>query len=191
MSEDIDLDKIMADVFGAQGQTKQDQQFYVSYNEMNKIVVFGNLKHKENDGNQFIIVERDVFDELSNSTVGNYVVDADNNTVIDIAGNLTSKNASLPQVSKWAESSLVKLTFVKRTRQLHINVRTQLPAMKTVWLVPRANYMVPLLTIDLQSQGDTVLDVPKFNNSNSCQLLSQTPIEAFASYREVDNEKDL
>ena len=114
MSEDIDLDKIMADVFGAQGQTKQDQQFYVSYNEMNKIVVFGNLKHKENDGNQFIIVERDVFDELSNSTVGNYVVDADNNTVIDIAGNLTSKNASLPQVSKWAESSLVKLTFVKR-----------------------------------------------------------------------------
>ena len=51
--------------------------------------------------------------------------------------------------------------------------------------------MIPLLTVELQAQQETFIDVPTFNKSNSCQLLTDTNIEAFASYREVDNETDL
>ena len=190
MSEDVDLDKIMADIFGAQTQAPAEQMFYVSYNEMNKILGFGKLERKDDDA-EHIVVTRDIFDELSNNTVGNYVVDVENNTVVDIASNQVEKNKNLSQLTEWLDTSIAKLTFIKSTRQLYVNVRTQLPTKRTVWLVPRANYMIPLLTLELQAQQETFIDVPTFNNSNSCQLITDTNIEAFASYREVDNETDL
>ena len=119
------------------------------------------------------------------------VVDVENNTVVDIASNQVEKNKNLSQLTEWLDTSIAKLTFIKSTRQLYVNVRTQLPTKRTVWLVPKANYMIPLLTVELQAQQETFIDVPTFNKSNSCQLLTDTNIEAFASYREVDNETDL
>lgn len=187
MSDDVNLDKIMTDIFGAQQESVEDKKFFVNYDTLHKITSFGPL----NGDGEYIFVDRAVFDELSNSTVGNYIVDVTNNTVIDISGNQTAKNSRIPQVTNWVSTSIASLSFVKSTRQLHINVRTQLPTPKTVWIVPRGNYMIPLLTIQLQNAGETVLDVPKFLDSNSCQLLSETYIEIFTSFREVDNESDL
>lgn len=188
MSEDIDLDKMMADIFGAQ-KPSEEQKFYVTYNEMNRITGLG--KYKGNVEESHILVDRVLYDELSNNTLSNYIVDKDNNTVTDISGSQTQKNSRLSEVNRWSNKSLVQVTFVQDTRQLYVNVRSQLPNVKKIWIVPRGIYMIPLLTLDLQTVEESTHTVPKFGDSSSCQLLSQVDIDSFTSYREVVNETDL
>lgn len=188
MSEDVDLDKIMADIFGAQKQS-EEVKFYVKYDTLNKITEMGQFRGNV-DGDH-ILIDSVLFEELNNSTLSNYIVDTQNKTVIDISGSQTQKNSRLSEVKVWDDKSLAQITFVQSTRKLNVNIRTQLPNVKKIWIVPRGNYMIPLLTLDLQVVEQTSYDVPTFGDSTSCQLLSQVDIDSFTSYREVVNETDL
>jgi len=189
VSEEVNLDKLMSDIFGVQQPDVKEEKFYISYDTVNLITGFGKFKGKA-DGN-YILVDRLVFDELTENPTNNYIVDPDNSTIIDISGSQVQKNSRLSEVKEWSDNSIAQLTFIKNTRQIFIKIRSQLPQTKTVWIVPRGNYMIPLLTLDLQEIQEEYYNVPKFSDSNSCQILSQVDIDSFTSYREVVNEKDL
>lgn len=83
------------------------------------------------------------------------------------------------------------IQFVKSTRKLNVEVKSQLPAVKKVWIIPRGNYMIPLLELEIQNQGVFEYDIPTWQNSNECSCISNQDIEIFTAYREVEHETNL
>ena len=86
---------------------------------------------------------------------------------------------------------MITLQFVRSTRKLFVNVKSQLPSVKKVWIIPRGNYMVPLLKLEIQSQGMFEHDIPTWQDSTECSCISDQDIEIFTAYREVEHETDL
>lgn len=189
--EHVDLDKLMANIFGS--QQSAEQQFYLWYNELNCIVGFAGNIINDYENYTRINIDYDTFEMLSADNIHNYIIDttADPPVPVNINSNTINKNLSIPRIKKWTDNSLVKIQFVKQTRKLLVNVGSQLPAVKKVWIVPAGNYNVPLCYIELQQQGFYSYEIPQWLNSTSCWCISDQPIEIFTAYREVENEEDL
>lgn len=190
MSEEhIDLDKMMAEIFGSTPK-QEEQTFYLWYNNLNSIVGFGPTFVDEYKEYDYITITEEWFETLSNANLNNYIIDTDKKLPVDISGNELTKNVNLHKAGIWAER-LIQMQFVKSTRQLHIKCNTQLPSEKVLWIVPHGNYTVPLLTLKFSIPQEQIIDVPNWGKSNSCECISSQPIDIFTAYREVENEKDL
>lgn len=189
MEEDIDLDKLMAEIFNSQ-PVQEEATYYLWYNKLNCIVGFGPNLSEEYKDYEYITINEEWFEKLSNSNLNNFIIDLENEIPIDISGNDLTVNVNLHKAGPWTDR-LVSMQFVKSTRQLHLKVNTQLPSKKKMWIVATGNYTVPLLTLDIHNMTDEVIDIPNWQNTTSVECISNQAIEIFTAFREVEHEKDL
>lgn len=189
MTDDIDLDKMMAEIFGSTPK-QEEQTFYLWYNNLNSVVGFGPTFIDDYKDYDYITINKEWFETLSNSNLHNFIIDTEKQLPVDISGNDLIKNVNLHKAGPWSER-LIQMQFVKSTRQIHVKCNTQLPSEKVLWIVPHGNYTVPLLTLKLSIAQEQVIDVPNWGKSKSCECISNQPIDIFTAYREVENETDL
>lgn len=192
MSEEhIDLDALMAEIFGAQKPV--EPKFYLWYNDFNQVVGLSGKFLEDYNEYDYIEINRAMFDRLTNDNIHNYIIDLSSNppVPVDISTSDTVKNAKIPQVTEWVNNRILQIQYVKSNRKLHVNVKNHLPSAKKIWIIPAGNYMIPLLSLEMHQQGTFVYDVPEWQNSKSCWCISNQPIEIFTAYREVEHEEDL
>ena len=174
-------------------QKPAEKIFYLIYDNLNRIVSMSTKLNVEDSEHKVTTITREVFDKLNTHNLLNYIVDENVNppAPINIAGEQSYRSLEIPEVIHWADNRLVLIQFVKSTRKLNVEVKSQLPAVKKVWIIPRGNYMIPLLELEIQNQGVFEYDIPTWQNSNECSCISNQDIEIFTAYREVEHETDL
>jgi GH43 family beta-xylosidase len=132
---------------------------------------------------------------MQDVNLNNYIIDRDSDPVkiVDISSNAIRNNSMLHKLDTtlWNPERLVTLIFNKETRKLKINVRTFLPSMRKIWVVPKGNYMLSLAQIDLQSKQEIEYHIKEYKKINSCEIITEDDVNVFMAYKEIENEADL
>ena len=140
-------------------------------------------------------IDREKFLELQDVNLNNYIVDTSKDpvSIVDISGDLTRKSLKLSKVDPelWNEDRMVTLQFIKDTRTLKIKIKNQLPAQRRLWVVPKGMYMIQLADIKLFSATEQDYHIPPYKNISGCEIITQSDLNIFTAYRELENEKDL
>ncbi len=190
-----ELNKTMQDIFGTAKQKKEDEKFYLYYNNFGKILSLSANKIDDYKDEQYTFIDREKFLELQDVNLNNYIVDTAKQpvTIVDISGDLTRKSLKLCKVDPllWNKDRMVTLQFVKDTRTLKIKIKNQLPAQRRLWVVPKGMYMIQLADIKLFSATEQDYHIPPYKNISGCEIITQSDLNIFTAYRELENEKDL
>ena len=190
-----ELNKMMKDIFGTAKQKKEDEKFYLYYNNFGKILSLSANKIDDYKDEQYTFIDREKFLELQDVNLNNYIVDTAKQpvTIVDISGDLTRKSLKLCKVDPllWNKDRMVTLQFVKDTRTLKIKIKNQLPAQRRLWVVPKGMYMIQLADIKLFSATEQDYHIPPYKNISGCEIITQSDLNIFTAYRELENEKDL
>lgn len=190
-----ELNKMMQDIFGTAKQKKEDEKFYLYYNNFGKILSLSANKIDDYKDEQYTFIDREKFLELQDVNLNNYIVDTAKQpvTIVDISGDLTRKSLKLCKVDPllWNKDRMVTLQFVKDTRTLKIKIKNQLPAQRRLWVVPKGMYMIQLADIKLFSATEQDYHIPPYKNISGCEIITQSDLNIFTAYRELENEKDL
>ncbi len=190
-----ELNKMMQDIFGTAKQKKEDEKFYLYYNNFGKILSLSANKIEDYKDEEYTFIDREKFLELQEVNLNNYIVDTAKQpvTIVDISGDLTRKSLKLSKVDPllWNKDRMVTLQFVKDTRTLKIKIKNQLPAQRRLWVVPKGMYMIQLADIKLFSATEQDYHIPPYKNISGCEIITQSDLNIFTAYRELENEKDL
>tara|TARA_B100000242_G_scaffold293602_1_gene272255 strand:- start:2139 stop:2729 length:591 start_codon:yes stop_codon:yes gene_type:complete len=190
-----ELNKLMAKKFGSVQPNKQEQQFYLYYDMLGKILGMSSAPIEEHKDDHQMFIDREKFLELQDSNIHNFVVDSttDPVSIVDISADYTKKDINVPKLdpSLWIKTRIVTLQFVKDKRTLKIKVNNQLPAPRRIFVVPQGQYMRKLAEIILHSATNEDYHIPPYKNIDSCEVLTEQDLNSFVAYREVENEKDL
>ena len=190
-----ELNKMMQDIFGTAKQKKEDEKFYLYYNNFGKILSLSANTVEEFKDEAHTFIDREKFLELQDVNLNNYIVDTSKDpvSIVDISGDLTRKSLKLSKVDPelWNEDRMVTLQFIKDTRTLKIKIKNQLPAQRRLWVVPKGMYMIQLADIKLFSATEQDYHIPPYKNIAGCEIVTQSDLNIFTAYRELENEKDL
>lgn len=190
-----ELNKMMHDIFGTAKQKKEDEKFYLYYNNFGKILSLSANTVEEFKDEAHTFIDREKFLELQDVNLNNYIVDTSKDpvSIVDISGDLTRKSLKLSKVDPelWNEDRMVTLQFIKDTRTLKIKIKNQLPAQRRLWVVPKGMYMIQLADIKLFSATEQDYHIPPYKNIAGCEIVTQSDLNIFTAYRELENEKDL
>lgn len=190
-----ELNKMMHDIFGTAKQKKEDEKFYLYYNNFGKILSLSANTVEEFKDEEHTFIDREKFLELQDVNLNNYIVDTSKDpvSIVDISGDLTRKSLKLSKVDPelWNEDRMVTLQFIKDTRTLKIKIKNQLPAQRRLWVVPKGMYMIQLADIKLFSATEQDYHIPPYKNIAGCEIVTQSDLNIFTAYRELENEKDL
>ena len=190
-----ELNKMMQDIFGTAKQKKEDEKFYLYYNNFGKILSLSANIVEEFKDEAHTFIDREKFLELQDVNLNNYIVDTSKDpvSIVDISGDLTRKSLKLSKVDPelWNEDRMVTLQFIKDTRTLKIKIKNQLPAQRRLWVVPKGMYMIQLADIKLFSATEQDYHIPPYKNIAGCEIVTQSDLNIFTAYRELENEKGL
>ena len=191
-----ELNKMMADIFGSANKQEEDEQkFYLYYNTFGKILSLSANPVDDFKDDLSTFIDREKFLELQEVNLNNYIIDTSKDPVhiVDISGDLTRKSLKLSKVDPelWNEDRMVTLQFIKETRTLKIKVKNQLPAQRRIWIVPQGMYMMQLADIKLYGAKEEDYHIPPYKNIKSCEVITQSDLNIFTAYRELEYEKDL
>lgn len=190
-----ELNKMMQDIFGTAKQKKEDEKFYLYYNNFGKILSLSANTVEEFKDEAHTFIDREKFLELQDVNLNNYIVDTSKDpvSIVDISGDLTRKSLKLSKIDPelWNEDRMVTLQFIKDTRTLKIKIKNQLPAQRRLWVVPKGMYMIQLADIKLFSATEQDYHIPPYKNIAGCEIVTQSDLNIFTAYRELENEKDL
>tara|TARA_B100000989_G_scaffold213936_1_gene162587 strand:+ start:40 stop:633 length:594 start_codon:yes stop_codon:yes gene_type:complete len=190
-----ELNKMMHDIFGTAKQNQEDEKFYLYYNNFGKILSMSANPIEDYKEEAHTFIDREKFLELQDVNLNNYIIDTSKDPVdiVDISGDLTRKSLKLSKVNPelWNIDRMVTLQFIKDTRTLKIKIKNQLPAQRRLWVVPKGMYMIQLADIKLFSATEQDYHIPPYKNINSCEIVTQSDLNIFTAYRELENEKDL
>jgi len=190
-----ELNKMMQQIMGSTKPNAEEQKFYLYYNTFGKILGMSSRHIEEFKEEQHTLISPEQFEELQNKNINNYIVDSttDPVNIVDISAEYSKKNIKVPSIDPklWVANRLVTLQFVKDTRTLKIKVNNQLPAQRKIWVVPQGMYMRQLAEIILYASTNEDYHIPEYKNVRSCDILTESDLNTFVAYREVENEKEL
>jgi len=192
---DLEFNQLMQQHFGSLKANKEEQQFFLYYDLFGKILSMSANQQEEFKDDLVTTITKEEFLKMQDVNLNNYIIDRDSNPVkiVDISSNAIRNNSMLHKLDTtlWNSERLVTLIFNKETRKLKINVRTFLPSMRKIWVVPKGNYMLSLAQIDLQSKQEIEYHIKEYKKINSCEIITEDDVNVFMAYKEIENEADL